>query len=67
MCMVGRTVLRRDCNLESSNRALIIMETFKIKLSRATALDTREILGAIGLVVDREGNSRFGGKHLVSS
>ena len=31
------------------------MEDFESKLNRATALETREILGAIGLVVNREG------------
>jgi hypothetical protein len=29
---------------------------FETKLSQATAPETREILGAIGLVVDRHGN-----------
>lgn len=43
------------------------METFETKLSRATAPDTREILGAIGLVVDREGDSLFCRIHLASS
>lgn len=40
------------------------METFEAKLARATAHDaTQEILGAIGSVVDRGGDSFLYGIH----
>jgi len=35
------------------------MESFEAKLSRATAQENREILGAIGVVVSREGMKSF--------
>lgn len=37
------------------------MDNFQAKLSRATAPDSREMLGAIGVVVDKEGGSIFNG------
>jgi hypothetical protein len=35
------------------------MEKFESKLSRATTLESLEILGAVGIVVDREGANWF--------
>jgi len=33
------------------------MESFNAKLTQATALDTREVLGVIAVVVDKEGKT----------
>ena len=42
------------------------VENFETKLSQATSLETRNILGAVGLVVDRCGESPSSSVHLVS-